>query len=879
MKKNYLSKLMIPAMVLLGWTTGVAQTTFSYTGSVQTYLVPSGVTNLFVDMQGGKGGDAIYTAGPGGGGARVQCKMAVTPGQILYIFSGGMGAAATASVAIPGGWNGGGLAGSVGAFYSGSGGGASDIRIGGIALSNRVIVAGGGGGGGYNCSTGQDGGAGGGLTGGGGLNCGTISGCSPTGGTQIAGGLGSTSCGGFGANGALGVGGDAVNSYTGGGGGGFYGGGSGWYTGGAGGSSYTDPTSVSSITHTAGYNTSGNGVVTIGAVPAIGGTTYICAGSTGLLTDAVSGGVWTSASTAIALVGSLTGVVTGVTPGTTTISYTIPGGYYATAMVTVLPLPATYTVTGGGSYCFGGSGLHVYLSSSNAGIMYQLYCSGIPVGMPIAGTGTTLDFGLQTVSGVYTVTATNATTGCMSTMSGSATITIDPLPLPISGPASVCVGASITLSSATSGGTWSSTTDVAIGSTSGVATGVSAGIATIWYTLPTGCDVTDTVTVMALPVITAVATPSSCGEVYTLTAGGALLYSWAPSTGLSCATCATTTITPSATTTYTVMGTDASGCISGNTVTINGDRIYGHITFGGITPDTLDMKVWLVQFDPTDSSIKALDSAMACVVDSIDYYEFDGKPAGNYLVKAKLLYGNPAGGSGYVPTYGLNSVNWYGGTTVAHTGGSDSLHIDMVYGTVPVGPGFIGGYVYAGAGKGTSDAGAAGMLIYLENTSSHVLTHTYTGATGAYSFKNLGYGNYLIYPEEYDYHTTPSATITLSAGKPTVNGINFKQYTTSRKIIPLDYTRVKILTSADGIRVFPNPSGGMVTIEWTNRWTGNGHVEITDVAGRKVFDAALNMDVAPGHAQFNLAGLQDGIYMITVKAGDINYYGQLLIQQ
>ena len=62
-----------------------------------------------------------------------------------------------------GGWNGGG--GTYDTDWSGcdpgQGGGASDIRIGGTALSDRIIVAGGGGGGAYN----YDGGNGGGTSG------------------------------------------------------------------------------------------------------------------------------------------------------------------------------------------------------------------------------------------------------------------------------------------------------------------------------------------------------------------------------------------------------------------------------------------------------------------------------------------------------------------------------------------------------------------------------------------------------------------------------------------------------------------------------------------------------------------------------------------
>ena len=58
--------------------------------------------------------------------------------------------------------------------------------------------------------------------------------------------------------------------------------------------------------------------------------------------------------------------------------------------VTVDPLPAVFTVTGGGSYCSGGSGVAVGLSNSESGVNYQLFNGASPVGSPVAGTGSAI---------------------------------------------------------------------------------------------------------------------------------------------------------------------------------------------------------------------------------------------------------------------------------------------------------------------------------------------------------------------------------------------------------------------------------------------------------------------------------------------------------
>ncbi len=125
-----------------------ALNTFSYTGAAQTYTVPENVCAVTLVAAGAQGGtwtmDYEDESAPqaGGNGGTATLSIAVSPGEVLRVNVGGQGG--TGSTANPGagGWNGGG-AGGVG---GGGGGGASDVRQGGTALANRVVVGGGGGG-------------------------------------------------------------------------------------------------------------------------------------------------------------------------------------------------------------------------------------------------------------------------------------------------------------------------------------------------------------------------------------------------------------------------------------------------------------------------------------------------------------------------------------------------------------------------------------------------------------------------------------------------------------------------------------------------------------------------------------------------------------
>ncbi|MDR6843819.1 HYR domain-containing protein [Flavobacterium granuli] len=99
--------------------------------------------------------------------------------------------------------------------------------------------------------------------------------------------------------------------------------------------------------------------------------------------------------------------------------------------ITVNPLPTVFTVTGGGAYCAGGVGLPIDLSGSQIDVNYQLLLGGIADGDPIVGTGSAITFGNKTAAGTYTVVATatyDITTNCNSNMTGSVTITVNPVP-------------------------------------------------------------------------------------------------------------------------------------------------------------------------------------------------------------------------------------------------------------------------------------------------------------------------------------------------------------------------------------------------------------------------------------------------------------------
>ncbi len=147
---------------------------FTYTGSLQSFIVPSGVEEIIIKVWGaGGGGGHKLTAYSGGAGGYASGNLNVTPGQEIFVIVGGGGAGARTSAGLnTGGYGGGGNSCTSSYIHGGgAGGGYSGIfNSSNIIQGNALLIAGGGGGG--RTYSGSSSGGGGGTTGGGATNYG-----------------------------------------------------------------------------------------------------------------------------------------------------------------------------------------------------------------------------------------------------------------------------------------------------------------------------------------------------------------------------------------------------------------------------------------------------------------------------------------------------------------------------------------------------------------------------------------------------------------------------------------------------------------------------------------------------------------------------------
>src|SRR3989338_3104521 len=339
------------------------------------------------------------------------------------------------------------------------------------------------------------------------------------------------------------------------------------------------------LSATTGASVTANPAVT--TVYTVVGTTSGCSGTATSTVTVTPNPVINVNSATICAGGSATLTAT----GGTTYAWSPPGGLSATTGASVTANPAVttvYTVTGTTSGCSGTATATVTIGPNPvinvnspticAGASATLTASGAttyswsPPGGLSATTGASVTAN-PVVTTVYTVTGTIG--GCTGT--ATATVTVNPIPVVVVNGATICDGASTTLTA--NGATtyvWSPSSGLS--ATSGSSVTANPAVTTT-YTIDgttNGCTgtTTATVTVNPNPAVNVNSATICAGASATLTANGATSYTWSPPGGLSATSGASVTANPAATTVYTVTGT-TSGCTetATSTVTVNPNPI------------------------------------------------------------------------------------------------------------------------------------------------------------------------------------------------------------------------------------------------------------------------------------------------------------------
>ncbi|MDR2236711.1 MAG: T9SS type B sorting domain-containing protein [Chryseobacterium sp.] len=251
----------------------------------------------------------------------------------------------------------------------------------------------------------------------------------------------------------------------------------------------------------------------------------------------------------------------------------------------------TYTLTNNNGTCTSNPASITIATGTDPNLQIAgspVFCQGSSTALTASasGTGNSYSWSNGTNTASTTITAPGTYTVAVTTAAGcqyqkTITVTMDPLiTVNIAPPTQItCTNPLVTLNATTSvyqpGATfsWTTTTGTIVSGANTLTPVVSNNgtyTLTITSATPRGCvkQASVTVTKNTTPPTVILSAPrfTICqGESVDITAGGGLTYTW---TGLS-GTGNVQTVSPSATTTYSVTGTAANGCTTTSTITIN----------------------------------------------------------------------------------------------------------------------------------------------------------------------------------------------------------------------------------------------------------------------------------------------------------------------
>ena len=233
-----------------------------------------------------------------------------------------------------------------------------------------------------------------------------------------------------------------------------------------------------SVTSNAAFLT----VIPLPFVSPVSGPDTLCAGSSIVLTDLGSGGLWSSANSRASV--NIAGVVTGLIAGLDTITYKVTnicGSPSASRNIFIKVSNNPGVITNASAICVGST---VALADTATG---GVWSSSNPSSATVDASGVVNGFaeGIDTIK--YTITNAD---GCVTVASAVVRVDTTVVALPVTGPATTCIGATINLMNTNVNGTWTWTVSNgnATINSAGMVTGVSNGTDTFTYSFSNACN-------------------------------------------------------------------------------------------------------------------------------------------------------------------------------------------------------------------------------------------------------------------------------------------------------------------------------------------------------------------------------------------------------
>jgi hypothetical protein len=271
-------------------------------------------------------------------------------------------------------------------------------------------------------------------------------------------------------------------------------------------------------------------------------------------------------------------------------------------------------------------------------------------------------------------------------------------------------------------------------------------------------------------------------------------------------------------------------------------------------------EIFLIQHDTVTGSLTAIQNTNSTGTGSTQY-QFGNISPGNYLVKAALLPTNPLY-LNYLPTYYPSTLFWNQATTVQVAAGSGiQAPIQMIGGTNPGGPGFIGGLISQGANKGPGDPEPGVLVMLLDaGNNDNPVAFQYSDSLGAFGFSNIPYSTYKVYAEIPGKTTFPNI-VTIDVNHPNSNSI---QIVVGTHVI----SGIEQVNAAIPGKVgmpYPNPSAEECYLPVTLTSGMNLTMELSDLTGRTLMHEIRELPAGYSLLRIPVNEILNGVYFVTIR--------------
>jgi len=267
---------------------------------------------------------------------------------------------------------------------------------------------------------------------------------------------------------------------------------------------------------------------------------------------------------------------------------------------------------------------------------------------------------------------------------------------------------------------------------------------------------------------------------------------------------------------------------------------------------------YLVQYNPADNTLNALTTTG--IVNGS--FCFQNLQPGAYMVKAALAPASPYYWN-YIPTYYSNVAFWWQATQIVVAPTNSNVNIgciNLIPGINPGGPGFIGGSIFQGANKSAPGDPVPNVVVLLLNMDDEPVAYTYSNHLGEYSFSNLAYGTYKVWPEQAGIPTTP-AIVTITPNNPALDNVNIALMSTGFVSVH------QVGEMAIDVELWPNPVEDKLYLNVQNTANQRLELSLTDMFGRIILTQLVNT-LESNTITLNLEDLTSGIYQVQLKSGN-----------